>query len=235
MSIHWHDHILFILMGILLPIIAINSHALRHTEEDPHIIIPDTPKIHLFYSNGLMLLIGALLVITSWNAGHNDWSKLGFNLIATSPILWWAVGSLIMLYLIDLIVNRQMYTQDNTDQIMETIIPTTFKEYGHFLFLAFTAGIAEEIIFRGFMINYLKAWFAGYSIGTTISIVVPALVFGLTHLYQGIKNMIKIIAIALLLGLIYHLSESLIIVVILHILVDVISGYVAMMALNKST
>ena len=105
-------------------------------------------------------------------------------------------------------------------------MPLTWQEYGHYVFLAFAAGICEEIIFRGFLINYLQYYLSGYAYATLISIILPAIVFSLSHLYQGWWAVVKILAIAILLGWIFIVTKSLLIVIVLHIVIDLISGMV---------
>jgi hypothetical protein len=106
------------------------------------------------------------------------------------------------------------------------VIPLTWQEYRHYIFLAVAAGISEEIIFRGFLINYLQHYLSGYAYASILSIVLPALVFSLTHLYQGWWSVLKIFFVALMFGWIFVQSGSLLIVIIVHVLIDLISGIV---------
>jgi uncharacterized protein len=64
------------------------------------------------------------------------------------------------------------------------------------------------------------------------------LVFAVSHLYQGIWAVIKILIVAILFGIIFWYSKSLLLVVVLHVLVDLVSGLVSWLSypkdLNKS-
>jgi membrane protease YdiL (CAAX protease family) len=60
-----------------------------------------------------------------------------------------------------------------------------------------------------------------------VSVVLPALIFASVHIYQGKKTVIKIMVMACLFGMIYLLTQSLWWLIILHILVDVIGGILA--------
>jgi len=65
------------------------------------------------------------------------------------------------------------------------------------------------------------------------AIIIPATVFGISHRYQGWWAVVKITSIAVLLGIIYIYSKSLLIVVIIHILIDLISGWAGMLYFKK--
>jgi uncharacterized protein len=56
----------------------------------------------------------------------------------------------------------------------------------------------------------------------------PAVLFSLAHFYQGYKAMGKIFLLSLLFALIFIFSKSLIIVVIIHFLIDLVGGLLAM-------
>jgi len=187
------------------------------------------PKKHLFYTNGLMLIIGALLVLTSWNISDRPWEKLGvrlpdidYNVITLSFLV-------IMLYLLDGIygwINRKHHEDSFKD--LQYVIPVNWQEYRHYIFLAFSAGICEEIIFRGFLITYLSFYFSDISNGNIFAIIIPAIVFSVSHLYQGWWAVLKILVLAVFFGFIFMYSGSLVLVIIIHILIDLISGIMGM-------
>ena len=79
MKLFWLDHILFIVVGILIPILSLLSSSKNMAIEDEEVKMDLPPKKHLYYSNGLMLWIGAILVIKRWNITAKPWSHLGIN------------------------------------------------------------------------------------------------------------------------------------------------------------
>jgi membrane protease YdiL (CAAX protease family) len=101
----------------------------------------------------------------------------------------------------------------------------------HGLQLAFCAGVTEEIVFRGYLINYFtrllsgqplhEAVSPGISGGVIAAIVLTSLIFGLSHLYLGWSDTIKVAVLAIILGFIFTLSGSLVIVIVLHVMIDV--------------
>ena len=62
----------------------------------------------------------------------------------------------------------------------EPILPHTTAERPEFLALSVTAGIREEILYRGFLIWYLASWLPLWAAATG-----SAAVFGWAHAYLG--------------------------------------------------
>lgn len=220
MEFNWFDHILALFLVIILPLMSIKSDKISQ-----ELIESLPPKKHLFYTNGLMLIIGALLVLTSWNVSERQWTELGISFPVLSGNVLILTAVLVFIYLLDIIYGwfNQKY-QNERLQEMSYVIPANWKEYRHYIFLAFAAGISEEVIFRGFLITYLSHFLSIVQYGDFLSVLIPAVVFSLSHLYQGWWAVFKIMVIAILLGFIFLLSGSLLIVVIIHVLIDLISG-----------
>ena len=112
-------------------------------------------------------------------------------------------------------------------------VPSDSKELAHFIFLAIAAGIGEEIIFRGFLINYLISWVGNDFWGITIASLSSSALFAFLHGYQGWKSMVKIFVFSVLFSAIYIFSQSLLIVMIVHILVDIMSGIISVYILKE--
>ncbi len=227
---NWFDHIFAIFILIVIPALSFRSERMS-----PDLIESLPPKKHLFYSNGLMLFIGALLVITSWNISERPWSALGIEWIQSNPIVWILSITILFFYFGDILygyINKN-YLKSRMDE-MQYIIPVNWDEFKPYIFLAFSAGICEEIVFRGFLITYIFHYIGDMPYGQGIAMVIPALVFSLSHLYQGWWAVLKIFIIALLFGVIFIFSGSLILVILIHIFIDLVSGLAGVMS-YKST
>lgn len=85
--------------------------------------------------------------------------------------------------------------------------------------VSMSAGICEELLFRGFFL----AVFAE-PLGVWVSLVLGSFLFGLCHLYQGWANVLRTGVIGLVLGIIYVFTESLWVVIALHALMDIFGG-----------
>jgi membrane protease YdiL (CAAX protease family) len=77
---------------------------------------------------------------------------------------------------------------DDTVRILGPMAPHTYLEAGLFVALSVSAGLFEEIIFRG----YLQRQFGALGRNAIIGIVASGILFGLAHGYQGPRMMVVI-------------------------------------------
>jgi len=226
------DHILFILIGLIIPFLSIAQGKPDMSE----LSFSSKQKIALYYSNGLMMWMASLLIIGAWIFYNRSLVDFGFGLPLLSPLVILLTVAFILLYTADLIyetINPARKERTITKLSENTpFLPSHGGELAHFTFAAFTAGVCEEIIFRAFFINYLLAFSGHTEVGKWSAIILPALLFSVVHIYQGHKAVIKILIAGILFGLIYYLSGSLLIVIFLHFVMDMISAYIGMRLLN---
>lgn len=110
------------------------------------------------------------------------------------------------------------------------MMPATRKELNWFTCgVSCSAGICEEILYRGFLLGTLSP-----VTGMIGAVVFSSIVFGLCHIYQGWVNVIRTSVIGIILSGIYLTTNSLIIVIVLHALVDIYGGVIGYLA-NQST
>src|SRR5271166_5721763 len=71
---------------------------------------------------------------------------------------------------------------------MAFILPITREERAWFALVSITAGICEEVLYRGFLIRYLSngPWHAGI----WIALAIASISFGLAHGYQGLTGIV---------------------------------------------
>lgn len=98
-------------------------------------------------------------------------------------------------------------------------LPGTPRDYRQFAALSVTAGIVEEIVYRGFLIWYLTAFVPVWG-----AIVASSAIFALGHSYQGVAGMLRVFLVGNLFGVLYVLSGSIWIPIVLHILLDILQG-----------
>ncbi len=221
------DHILLFLLGIVIP-----SLAIFQSQIEMETMKFDTQmKKQVYYHNGIFQWVVVGFILLTWWGSSRLFVDLGFQLGTWTPTAWALVAIFLVLYLFDVwweLRNSAKILETKTKWLKEIpILPTNFEEFKHFLFVAFTAGVCEEIIFRGFMIHYFLAVNENNELGSWLSILIPACLFALGHLYQGEKAVIKILVMATLFGWIFLLTKSLLLLMLLHFLVDVLGGYLA--------
>jgi membrane protease YdiL (CAAX protease family) len=93
----------------------------------------------------------------------------------------------------------------NTAQAVRFLLPQNYLEIFLWIGTAATAGICEEIIFRGYLQKQFRAWTSNVSAGVVLS----AAIFGAVHIYQSGKSAIIITVYGLLFGILAEMRQSL--------------------------
>lgn len=101
---------------------------------------------------------------------------------------------------------------------MLRMFPQTRNERITFAALAVTAGVGEEIVWRGFGLTLLLLLLP--NLHPALPITLAALAFGLAHLYQGFAGMVYTAAIGAALAALFWASGSLLWPMLLHVLLD---------------
>jgi len=83
--------------------------------------------------------------------------------------------------------------------------------------VAISAGISEEIVFRG----YLQRQFRALSGSAVIGVLLQAMVFGVSHVYQGVRLALMVVIYGTLFGVLALWRRSLRPGIIAHILSDI--------------
>jgi CAAX protease family protein len=103
-------------------------------------------------------------------------------------------------------------------EYMGLLMPSSSREKTLYGAVAISAGITEEILYRGFLTYVLVTSFP--EIGIWPSIVVTAFLFDLGHLYQGWSGMLRTFVLGLIMSLIYAATGTLLLCIIIHLLID---------------
>jgi membrane protease YdiL (CAAX protease family) len=134
-------------------------------------------------SVGLIVAIGALAGHTATSIGlqspHDPW--------VTTQL----VGQIALLLVITTLLMRHPRFLDPLRRQARgflALLPRTREERLTFAMLAVTAGICEEVVFRGFGFAYVRFLWPGVTDGWLI--VITSVVFGLAHLYQGPRGVL---------------------------------------------
>jgi membrane protease YdiL (CAAX protease family) len=98
------------------------------------------------------------------------------------------------------------------------LLPRTATERRAFAGLAVTAGVCEEVLYRGVLLALAAALLPALTSWRLV--VVSALVFGLAHTYQGVAGMATALVLGGGLAVLYLGSGSLLLPVLHHLLMD---------------
>lgn len=227
------DHVLAIIICVLAPVMAFSSRSV--VIEDVELDSED--KIRLYHSNALLLSVFALVVITIWRLPARALSGLGFDWPQWSTLLAILLFSVFLFYALDIFFQyglrrwREKTLRERNSTF--TFVPADSTELFHFVFLALAAGIGEEIIFRGFLIHYLIFWTGNSFSGIITACLLASALFAFLHGYQGYKSMVKIFILALLFSAIFILSQSLLLVMLIHAIIDLLSGWFGIYVLRN--
>jgi membrane protease YdiL (CAAX protease family) len=219
------DHFLVLLFGIALPWFS----GVRGQEQLKDIVFTKEVRKQFYLSNSLVMCILALFTLGCWLLQKRSLSDLGFRSIQPGWLHWIATILLIVLFLIDLVYSFFFDKDRNTPQKnLDSKVPFLPKEYNelpYYTIMCVSAGVGEEILYRGFMVTY---FIDPYEVGFPwIALLLPALLFSLAHYYQGYLAVLKIFLLSVLFALVFIWSSSLILPIIIHFLIDFIGGWVA--------
>ncbi len=98
------------------------------------------------------------------------------------------------------------------------MLPERRDERWWFALVSVTAGVCEEILFRGFLIAYLTTLVPGLpDVG---ALLITGVIFGMAHLYQGWTGVVTTGVLGVVLGLFYFYTGSLLWPIVAHALLD---------------
>ncbi len=97
--------------------------------------------------------------------------------------------------------------------------PQSANEMRLFAAVAVTAGVCEEILYRGVLLAVLTPL-----VGTWPAVALSTAVFGLGHTYQGVAGIGKTALVGRVMAMLTVFSGSLFVAILLHAVVDLTSG-----------
>jgi membrane protease YdiL (CAAX protease family) len=101
------------------------------------------------------------------------------------------------------------------------IMPVTSSERLWWAFVSLTAGICEELLYRGFLLQYLRGHLYGApALGLILAWLLSSLAFGFAHLYQGSAGIVRTTIAGLMLGLLAILTGNLLLPIVVHCVLD---------------
>jgi membrane protease YdiL (CAAX protease family) len=108
----------------------------------------------------------------------------------------------------------------DTAKDISALLPRGPAEIAAWVGLSLTAGFCEEAIFRG----YLQTQFRALTGSALVAVLLQAVIFGVSHGYQGLRNVIVITVLGALYGALALWRRSLKPGIILHAWTDIFSG-----------
>jgi len=101
---------------------------------------------------------------------------------------------------------------------LELILPTTGLERFFWVILSITAGIVEEVVFRGYLITRLRMF--GRAKSWVLPVIIASVSFGSGHSYQGVGGFILLSVYGAMFAVLFIKTKSLWPVIIAHFFQD---------------
>ena len=109
------------------------------------------------------------------------------------------------------------------DRAVQFLFPHGRAEIALWISLSVTAGICEEALFRG----YLQRQFMALTKNAPLGILLSAVMFGLSHAYQGLGHAMQIGVLGAMSGILAYWRKSVRPGMIAHALQDIMGGLLA--------
>lgn len=176
----------------------------------------------------------ALVAVLLWAREGRSWAALGLQ----PPTDWRLTTGLALALVAAALAVRQSvsirrFSSDRLDKIrprladVDLIAPRTSTEYRWFMALSLTAGVCEELLYRGFL-----TWLLASYMPVVVAIIIVSLAFGAGHGYQGVKGILKTATVGLVMSIVVLASGWLIPAMVIHAIMDMSGGIVSFKVLG---
>jgi membrane protease YdiL (CAAX protease family) len=210
----------------------------RHQKPSPDETVSKNARL---YRNSIVpQWVLSACIIALWVFRGRPWAAL---LLGPSTLLRLGIafGFLALILALLLQQRRALLTRAEWPELVrrslrraELLIPRTKGEHPVAILLALTAGTCEEFMFRGFVIWYFLTFWPGTRFGVIFAIVGSSILFGLGHIYLGVKNVPSTAIAGVLFAAIAFLGGSLLPVMVLHTALDLNSFDLGYRAQHKT-
>jgi membrane protease YdiL (CAAX protease family) len=170
---------------------------------------PPPLKVMLAVELGLGLL--ALLLAPVF--GLTPWAELRFS---GSALLFGTIGTLPMILSLLLLDRANWPWLDELARLVEQVLVPWFRDMPGWalLLVALSAGVGEELLFRGVVQAGLDSLFGG-----VVAVLLASLVFGLAHALNRAYFLVATVA-GVYLGWLYLATDNLLVPMLVHFLYD---------------
>lgn len=111
--------------------------------------------------------------------------------------------------------------EDQAARAVAQLAPANGKEIACWLLLCMLVGVAEELVFRGYLQQQFTAWARGAAVG---GVVFSAIMFGSAHGYEGVRAMFLLAVFGSLFGLLALFRRNLRAGIFAHSWHDAVAG-----------
>ena len=110
-------------------------------------------------------------------------------------------------------------------KVVLAMAPSTPVEFVMWFFVSLTAGVCEELIFRGYLIDQLTGWLSR----PVLAIIISGVLFGSVHLYEGLGAIVPLAVLGIVYGFVVrYFKGDLRVVMVAHFLQDFLVAFMAL-------
>jgi membrane protease YdiL (CAAX protease family) len=229
----WLDLVFTLAIAVVWPAMALRQH--RGYQARVRAGVPGA-RLAAYATGVITQWLLAATVVALWIHLARQWSDLGL----ARPAGWhgWvatgvaaALGGLLLAQ--SAMVARRPETHAQVREAMAgyaELLPVRRSDLSGFSALSITAGICEELLFRGYLAWVLAHWLGGWG-GQAGAL----LVFGVAHSYLGRGAVLRAMVAGAAAAGLYLWSGSLIPSMLLHALIDLSSGWMGYIVLAEDS
>lgn len=217
------DHLLFFGLAAVYPAMASHTfRKLRMRIAAGEAISPTELYRSTMIGHWTLFLVG----IGVWLLAGRAWQDLGFSLDVDTGFL---AGLALTAAAVVTLVRYYGQLDGTNEKIREALrrelgdldilMPRNNRELRFFYALSATAGIVEEMLWRGYLF-----WYLGHFMPVWAAAIVSSLLFGLGHIYQGVASVPKVSLVGGIFAGLYLLTGSLWLPMLLHAVFDAVQG-----------
>lgn len=232
MTPFWLDHLLVVVLSAFFPIRAA-TFGYRRLVLAPVEQITEVRQALYFQAIALQWGLSALM-LSVWLMRGRSAMALGLEPRDPRMALLSMVGAGVIAAAFWLVRSRVRRDPEALDHVLqklvhiERMLPHSWSEKRIFHMVAFTAGVCEELLYRGYLI-----WYFGHWLPVVPAVVVSSVIFGVGHSYQGVKGILTTTLVGGAMAAVYITTGSLWPAMAVHAIIDIHAGELAHAALNR--
>jgi uncharacterized protein len=98
------------------------------------------------------------------------------------------------------------------------LLPSSTQERRWWWLVCITAGICEEVVYRGFLLHYFHT--LPFHLSLVWAMVVSSVIFGIGHLYQGVAGGVQTAIVGFAFAVMFVMTGSLVVPIVVHAVMD---------------
>jgi CAAX protease family protein len=221
----WEGWVFVLVLSVLVPFHGVLAYGRLKSAPDP---IPTRQKLRLYATIVAMEWALVFVAMVIMHRHGLTFADLGQTVGDTRRTLLVTAGGFLVLLGLTLF-NRKQIRHARREELEATVerarkfVPVGGAQIAAFSLVALTAGICEEILYRGWLVRFLGATLGSVWIG----MVAAGVLFGIGHAYQGRQGMIATGILGLVFGTLFVLVRSLVPGEAIHAGIDLVNGVLA--------